>query len=224
MNYKIYTCYHNDKLIKEYGLTNDNHHILYPTHKPTHKIDINYLHDHLSEICAMYYVWKNNEYCDFIGFEHYRRRFNINNIPELKSDECYVRFYDEDMGRTVKEQYRETLCLYDWDIYINILNKLYGKDNIYVNYLNNSNAIIWDDIFIMSYENFDKLCTFIFSVFDEFNKITKVNYNLYLYKKFYNNSNYLLRPHMYERLISAYILSNFQKDKFFTEVYYKTKK
>jgi len=48
MNYKIYTCYHDDKLIKNHNLINDEYHILYPTHKKTNEIDLNYLHDVLS--------------------------------------------------------------------------------------------------------------------------------------------------------------------------------
>lgn len=221
MNYKIYTSYHKDELIDEYHLENDDHHILYPTHKNIDGINLNHLHDHLSDFCAMYYVYKNNKYSDFVGFEHYRRKLNIDFINEydLKEDECIVYSYVKKM-EPIKKQYGINLSYNDWDAYIKIINTLYGENNIYTECLNNSTELVWDDIFMMSYNKFMQLAKFLFTIEDHFDTyIDSIyhfgKYNLNNYLSYYNNL-YLMRPHMLERLTGVWILNNFNKDRIYS--------
>lgn len=103
--------------------------------------NINYANKVLCEMCTMYYVWKNNLYSDFIGFDHYRRQFNINDIDQinnLNNNQCLFKYklnfiYDlEDRPDTVKLDYYEMHSKDIYDKMLNILANKYSKSSKYI--------------------------------------------------------------------------------------------
>ena len=199
MNYPltIYTVYHDDKLINEYNLNEDKHHKLFGTHKNMPGDSINYLQKIVNEGAAIYYVCKNNLKSDYVGFEHYRRRFIINDIKELNSDTCYVAYLDDNGPYYCDE----------FEMEFKILFSLLDKN--YYNYFMFNKKIIGSELFIMFWNNYVKMCEFIFDIMFKFDKLLGGNMDIENYKRIYNEDMYKARWHILERLISAYIILNF---------------
>lgn len=214
MNYKIYTTYHKDSIIKEYNLKSDNYHILFPTHKNIKGDNINYFSKYLNEYCTMYYVWKNNLYSDFVGFEHYSKRFDITKIPDLKDDEIYVSMYEINRDNTLND---DKNWLLDLPYYEKNIKLLYGENNKYIDYLYNCHNIIWNECIIMNFTQFCKMMKFIDQLVNMFDNDIHGDYTYNNYLIFYNNDNYLCRAHIIERLISMWIICNYDNSKIYVE-------
>lgn len=214
MNYKIYTTYHDDSLIEQYDLNNDEHHIMFPTHKSISGNNINNVSKYFNEFSTMYYVWKNNKYCDFIGFEHYRRKFDINRIPNLNNDEVYVRIYEQHNNNVLNDDKK---WLLDLTYYEKNIKKLYGENNKYIDYMYNCHNIVWDMCYIMLYDKFCEMMKFIWELCEMFDNDINANYNYDNYLKFYNNNTYFCRGHILERLVSMWIICNYDNLKIYAE-------
>ena len=208
MNLKIYTTYHKDNLIKDYNLIEDNYHILFGTHKNADGENLNNCSKYFNEYSTMYYVWKNNLYSEFVGFEHYRRRFDISKIKDLKNDNVYVQSYDKHTEYTLNN---DKTWLLDLQYYENNIKKLYGEKNIYIDYLYNSHDVIGYMCFIINFQKFNEMMIFMHTLIDMFDKDINANYNYNNYLKFYNDE-YLCRAHIMERLVSMWILCNYDKN------------
>ena len=78
-----------------------------------------------SEASAMYWIGRHID-SDYVGIEHYRRRFDL-------TDEQYDRYMDEgvdiittepiDLGMSIEKDYREVQYSVDWDLFMDILNE-----------------------------------------------------------------------------------------------------
>ena len=217
MDYKIYVTYHKDELVGEYKLRNDDHHILFASHKIPEGVNINHLNSVFSEMVTMFYVWKNNLKADYIGFEHYRRHLNIVRMP--KKDEIQVFRILDFKDTTVYEQYAKCHNASDMDIMLDILDKKYGADNVYSSYIKNSHRLIANCTFLTNCENFCALCEFMFPLLEEYGNHfgmyegygSKDDWETKTMKDFNNqNVEYQTRvvSFLAERLISAWIINN----------------
>lgn len=214
---KIWVSYHKDSLYDEFGLGSLDKNIFIPYNlSSTPKEDnINYIHSFWNEICTMYYVWKNKKKSKWIGFCGYRRLFD--NIIDINDDEClYITRLE--LSSSICKLFCEEHFKGDM---LNILS--YMKDNNYMNEFNemlNSNEHILNDCFIMSWDNFNRLCEFMFGVLFHLDKIYNLDMKPENYIKRYHEiyekynlkytKDYQTRAFSFiaERLISVWITCN----------------
>lgn len=167
-DYTIWVSYHKDEFVEQYSLKEDEHHKLFPTHKPAELPNINIMNPVYSEMVLMWYVWKNNLKSDYVGFEHYRRRLDIDHVPE--EGHCYV--FDEVTfeNETVYKQYARSHNKKDLDIVIKILEETYGKNNIYVKHIMESKKLVPFCTYMMKWNDFTLMSNYMFGVINKYSK------------------------------------------------------
>ena len=113
-DYRIWISYHDDSQVLQYGLHDDAIHRLFATHHDIDGKNINVLNTVYSEMVTMYYVWKNNQKSSYVGFEHYRRHFDVISLP--KKGECQVLNIKDFGSQTIYQQYAQWHNVKDMDI------------------------------------------------------------------------------------------------------------
>lgn len=165
-DYRIWISYHKDEFLQQYNLREDDSHRLFPTHKEAEGKNINPMNPVYSEIVTLWYVWKNNLKTPYVGFNHYRRRFDVSRLP--KKGECQV-YRIADFGRqTVYRQYAKYHNADDMDAMISILDSRHGEGNAYTKYIREGNMLVANCCFLMKWTDFTKLCQFLFPLLDDF--------------------------------------------------------
>lgn len=214
-DYKIYVTYHKDEQIEKYGLKEDDTHKLFATHKDVDGKNINYLNPVYSEMVTMWYVWKNAVKSSYVGFNHYRRRFEPSRMPS--SGECQVYRVLDFGNETVYEQYAKCHNREDMDVMLSLLDKKYGNDNQYTKYIRESRSLIVNCCYFMRWADFNKLCKFLFPLLEDFAAMFGISntnveeWNKKAEKDFGGvRTDYQTRVVSFiaERLISAYITTN----------------
>lgn len=203
---KIYVTYHQDSQVKEYHLdTLTTPFTLFNVNDTPTLTNINPLNFTFSEMVTMYYVWKNKLYSPIIGFNHYRRLFHKVTTPDQHSCQIYKTF-----SFNIYNQYIGSHNKQDIDIALSILDTQYGKDNPYSNHIRYSDTMIGNCCFIMTWENFNKLCDFLFPILFEFDRQIGCSLDKNNYLNRYNNDAYQARVVSFiaERLISAWITTH----------------
>lgn len=212
----IWITYHDDKQIEEYKLEEDNTFRLFKGNDlNVVGYHINHLNQFYSEITTLYWVWKNQIRSEVIGFCHYRRIFT--HIMDVQPGVCQV-LQIADMADTVNQYYKIFHNYNDLYDIIEILDKKYRKGNEYSKYLLESTIFIPYCSFIMHYEDFEKLCDFLFPIllaFDTKNglNMSADNYRRKAEKDFrYDNVDYQQRAISFiaERVISAYLVNHME--------------
>ena len=208
----IWLTYHDDKQIQEYQLKETDTIQLYKANDVSEKGEnINHLNCFYSELTTMYYVWKNKKESQQVGFCHYRRLFK--NFIEVEEGQCQVMAIN--YGNPVFQHYKVAHNYQDLYDAIDILNERNGIDNKYSKYLLNGNVFIPFCCFIMQWNDFDKLCSWLFPILFEWDKRNGLNMDpkKYLEKAMrdfrYDDVNYQCRAVAFlaERLISCYIVT-----------------
>ena len=100
----IWTVYHRDEQIEQYGLKETETRKLYPTHKPCpwDSQSFNELNPAWSELVAMMNICFVRKLSKWIGVNHYRRQFEPKLLPELGECCCYAQY---DLGDTILDHY-----------------------------------------------------------------------------------------------------------------------
>ena len=132
-DYKIYVTYHKDEQIEKFGLSEDANHVLFASHKDIDGKNINNLNPVYSKMVTMYYVWKNAIKSSYVGFNHYRRNFDVNRLPA--SGECQIYRILDFKDKTIYGQYAECHNSKDMDVILSLLDEKYGKENQYTKYI-----------------------------------------------------------------------------------------
>ncbi len=167
-DYMIWVTYHKDELVSRYGLKEDDHHRLFPTHNDAAKDNINVMNPVYSEMVTMWYVWKNNLKSDYVGFEHYRRHLDVRVMPEKGECQVYRTLDFNDM--TLYMQYSQYHNRHDMDVMLGILNENYGEGNPYTDHITNGHVLIANCTFLMKWTDFTKMCRFLFPLLEEFGR------------------------------------------------------
>ena len=79
---------------KDIKINNNPYYNIFITNDEPNRQNINSLNRFLSEFVAMWYVWKNNLYSNYIGFCHYHRLINISDIKFEQIDKSIQYFYE----------------------------------------------------------------------------------------------------------------------------------
>lgn len=205
----IWQTYHDDAQIEQFHLhETDTIRLFKGNDLSVEGENINHLNKFYSELVTLYWVWKNNVRSKMVGFCHYRRGFG--RTLDLEDNSCQVLAISH---LNVMQHYKSAHNYQDFYDAVDILNKQYGKNNKYSQYMLKSNVFIPFCCFIMHWEDFTRLCSFLFSVlfaFDDMHHLDMCpqNYMEKAYKDFrYDNVDYQCRAMSFlgERLISCWL-------------------
>jgi len=211
-DYKIWVSYHKDELVQKYGLHDDETHKLFATHHDVEGKNINALNPVYSEMVTMYYVWKNNLKSDYVGFNHYRRKFDVTRLPE--KGECQILRVNDFGSETIYQQYAKCHNVRDLDTMLKLLDDKYGADNAYTKHIKESHVMYSKCCFLMKWSDFTKMCKYLFQLLDDFASVcgcvTKEDWHKKAEKDFDDKDDYQMRvvSFLAERLISAWIATN----------------
>lgn len=209
-NYTIWCTYHKPEFINEYNLKETDNFKLFYTLANYKGISLNYAQLYFNEWVTQYYVWKNQIKSDYVGFCHYRRKFdvdeNIENI--LKSNDIYM--YEYELVPQPLYYHFENLGLgYSINILLDAFIKLnyYNKFDNYKKYLMDKNAHCgWKELYICKWDIFNEMMIFI-NNFIKF--IMKTNNELYeIDINEYNNVSNELNNINYNMFKNYHILIN----------------
>lgn len=210
---KIWLTYHDDKLIKQYKLKETFQLRFFKANDVEMAGDnINCLNRFYSEICTLYYIWKNDMRSQYVGFCHYRRTFR--QFFKVPLGHCQVLDILSDCN--IMSHYKYAHNYQDLYDVIDILDMQYGKGNPYSNYLLNGNVFIPYCCFIMQYADFKELCGWLFPILFAWDKKNGLNMDSEKYvekarRDFrYGDVDYQCRAVAFlaERLVSCYIVCN----------------
>ena len=208
----IWLTYHDDKLIQEYSLENTDVIRLFKGNDSLVKGEnINYLNKYYSELTTMYYVWKNKVKSSQIGFCHYRRLFK--EYYDVETGQCQVLAILS--GNDIFKQYKTSHNYQDLYDIVEILNREYGCKNKYSQYLLYGKVFIPCCSFIMQYNDFEKLCEWLFPILFAWDKKHGLNMDPEKYMEKakrdfrFDNVDYQCRAIAFlaERLISCYLVT-----------------
>ena len=195
---KIYCVYSEDKQIEEYNLKETNVLKLFNANNLNLKENnINHINKYFCELCAYYYVWKNQIKSDYIGFCHYSKffnidKFNIDFFKEDKSVQCYEYWITWD---NYIIQLNNWLTLYDikWNLKIisHFINYMFEYYNINLyeivsqKYFNEDNEYYQTgkNMYIFKWDDFNYFCEILFGFLNyleenERKRITEIQINL----------------------------------------------
>lgn len=217
-DYTIWQTYHNDALLAEYSLQEDEHHRLFPVHKDAPLENINYMNPCWSELTTMWYVWHNRLASPIVGFAHYRRPLTIAALPQKGQCMIYKQIRLRN-GETVRDQYARCHNVSDFDLMLTLINRRYGPDNPYTRHLTTSPRMIINCCFLMRWQDFMGLGDFLFPLLDDFAEATGCGRDVALWREKARRDfpeadeqtvAYQMRlpGFLAERLISAYITTH----------------
>ena len=186
-----------------------------------------------SELTGIYWAWKNAQKTDYIGFEAYRRHFNLNKelVLDILADHDIILPTPINLGKeTNKEFYNRVNIGKDFDAVGEIIKESYPEyAEDWEKHLVNGRLLYYGNGFVTSYENFTKMAEFIFGILDRY--MVRMGFQtLGDVRKYVEESKQTMMPldHMRqgmtpvdyqmkigafltERLITLYALHNFSK-------------
>lgn len=210
-DFQMWITYHHDEQIQQYSLREDEHTRLFKGNDLQVGGDnINHLNAFYSEVVTLYWVWKNNAKSRLVGFSHYRRTFG--RLLTLDRGECQVLAVNSRCD--VFRHYKLAHNYHDLCGVVDILDDTYGKDNKYSHYLLEGGVFIPFCCFVMNWDDFLRLCNFLFGVLFEFDRRNGLCMDASRYREKaerdfpYDDVGYQQRSmgFLAERLISCYLL------------------
>lgn len=125
------------------------------------------------ELTGIYWVWKNAVKKDYVGFEHYRRHFNLptDEILSILNNYDVILPEQREIYTTIRTDYFTNHSFHDWLSLEEVVKRLY-PDYIesWDEYFNKIDTMYYRNMFITTWDNFESICNFIFSILDEFVK------------------------------------------------------
>lgn len=214
-NIKTYITYFDDNQINEYNLKSGDDVILFKGNDESYSgKSINNLNVFYCELCTMYYVWKNNLRSDYVVLKQYRRPFDWEEYGRLPEDGEVI-CYDSITLPIGTIMYQYAVCHGKERAYnvLSVLQNLFGDDSDEVRYFRNGRIMYTNNTMVISWNDFCKMCEFIFKVTDAIDKFYNLGYNYDNYmlnsKKYTEDGRYDYQMHWMayigERLVSYYI-------------------
>lgn len=159
----IWTVYHRDEQVEQYGLQETDTRKLYAAHKPCPWTDrpFNELNPAWSELVAMLSIWYCNQRSEWIGINHYRRQFEPERLPEVGECCCYAKY---DLGDTILDHYGKCHHREDLETAIAVIDYRCGESNPYSEYLRTSRTLLGNICLVMRWEEFCDMCDWLFPI------------------------------------------------------------
>jgi len=190
----IWTSYHNEELINQYNLKeNDGIKLFNTANLSLKKDNINYLNKYYNEMCTFYYIWKNYIYSDYVGFQLYRYVLTCNDLSILISKKydmiCEYGWYENYYKLLLKSGFNDSI-IYKCILFISKYLQINSNKIIDI-FMNGNHLIFSHNSFICRWEIFDDLCTFIFGLYDflipnNYKNEDSIKYKVNLYEKMFN--------------------------------------
>lgn len=208
----MWVTYHQDSQIREYSLCEDgNTHLFKGNRLDVAGDNINRLNAFYSEIVTLYWVWRNDVRSEVVGFCHYRRQFR--KLLDVREGDCQV--LNVNPTNSVFAHYKLAHNYQDIYSVIDIVNDLYGAGNKYSKYLLEGKVFVPFCCFVMHWDDFVRLCDFLFGILLEFDRRNSLGLDAARYRAKaerdfrYGNVDYQQRymGFLAERLISCYLLN-----------------
>lgn len=137
--------------------------------------NISNMNGFFSELSGMYWIWKNYDIKDYVGFCHYRRYFDfLDNIPEDINEYDIILPKPLYFNLTIKQSYSIYHNAEDLELLKQILNTKYGISKDIINETFNQKYLYANNIFIMKKELFNEYCNIVFGVLFEYLKINNL--------------------------------------------------
>ncbi len=145
------------------------------------------------ELTGIYWMWKNTK-SKYIGLSHYRRYFfkkgNYHTLDKvLKKDDAIeiLKTYDvivpkkvKIFGKNIRKQYEICHHIDDFDTCRNIISEIYPEYLDAFDKISKRNFFYPYNMFVMSKDNFDKYCEWLFNILFEVEKRVDItNYSNY---------------------------------------------
>lgn len=163
-------CHYN-KQNQEFGLKETDIIRLFKGNKLLVKEDyINHLNSFYLEMKTIYYVWKNKRKSNQVAC-HYRRLFE--DYLDVEEGRCQVMAIN--YGCSVFQHYKVAHNYQDLYDVVDVLNEQCGRNKKYSKYLLNSGVFIPCCCFVMQWNDFDKLCSWLFPILFAWDKKSGVN-------------------------------------------------
>ena len=214
LNYRIWESYSDYSFVQNQRLKSDSRHYLFPIYKYLPEPNKHSLYEVYGSAVTMWYVWHNKFKTPCVGFAPAGLSFNPSRLPS--PGECA---YSSSLDcQTIYDHYKFH-NIADMDLAIDFLDKEYGPGNRYTEYLKNGTLLIQNTCFMMRWEDFDKLCSFLFPILEYVAEESGCKDDIELWHKrtkdrFPGASESTLEyqaksmAFLTERLVSAYIIVN----------------
>ncbi len=174
----IWITYHDPKQIEQFGLQEDDtHHLFYGRDTAMEGENINYLNEFYSELVTLYWVWKNGVKSNRVGFCHYRRMFR--EVLDVGEGTCQALAINHNCH--VFLHYKTWHNYQDFYDIVDILNEQYGVGNKHSRYMLESKTFVPFCSFVMRWEDFNRLCDFLFPILFAYDKRNGLNMTPQLY-------------------------------------------
>jgi hypothetical protein len=133
--------------------------------------NISHMNNFYSELTGYYWVWKNYQTKDWVGFCHYRRYFDFfDDIPDLDSMNCDI-VVPQGISCYPNLWKHYTAChnIKDLELVCDIAKEKFSITNDVIEEALHKNKILYSfNMFIMKKELFNEYCEFIFGVLGEY--------------------------------------------------------
>lgn len=211
---KTYITYFDDRQISEYGLEANEDTILFKGNDVSYSGDsINNLNTYYCELCTLYYVWKNNIKSDYVIFKQYRRSFDWKIADRLPSDGEVICYNPIAVSGTIIQQYAVCHGRKRATLLMDIIRDMYTSNSDVYRYFSRDNVLYTNNSMVLKWNDFTKMCDFVFGVLARIDKYFKLNYNPEKYKQnaleYTEDGRYDYQTHWVayigERLVSCYI-------------------
>lgn len=212
---KTYITYFDDAQIEQYNLKADDNTVLFKGNDTSYSGDsINDLNVFYCELCTMYYIWKNNLRSDYIVLKQYRRPFDwesADKLPELGELICYDSIYL--VCGSVLQQYAICHGTKRAAVLLDVIGEICGVNSNEYNYFTKGRIMYTNNTMVINWEDFVKMCEFVFNITDAIDSKLKLNYTYNKYmansKEYTQDGRYDYQTHWMayigERLVSCYI-------------------
>ena len=151
----IWTVYHNDAQIAEYGLKETETRKLYANHHTDADHEVNVLNPAWSELTAMFWIWWNTTDTQCIGINHYRRQFDPKRLP-LEGEVCIYQM-DNWGSETVAQQFARHHGKEALDVMIDCLINHDDKGEWYADNILNGHLLVRSCCFVMTTKDYDRM-------------------------------------------------------------------
>lgn len=156
----IWTVYHDDKQIAEYGLKETDTRKLYANHHTDAGHEVNVLNPAWSELTAMFWIWWNTTDTRCIGINHYRRQFDPKRLPN--NGEVCIYQLDNWGSETVAQQFARHHGQMALDIMIKCLREHDDNGERYASNILNAHLLVRSCCFVMTCHDYDRMVVWLF--------------------------------------------------------------